>query len=75
MRNDLFDLPLLLQIRQRFPRQATVDFQAVDEDGDGDEAVGLHILVQLLGSVLVEDDGVVGLVLDCKSQLVSWTGM
>jgi len=62
--DNLLDLSLLLQICQCLPSERAVDLQAIDEDSDGDEAVGLHVLVELLGGLLVEDDGVVGLVLD-----------
>lgn len=65
MTNNLLDLALLLQVGEGLPGQAAVDLQSVDEGSDGDEAVGLHILVELLGSGLVEDNGMVGLVLDC----------
>lgn len=63
--NDLLNHTLILKIRKRFPGQRSVDFETVDESGDGDEAVGLDFLVELIGRLLVEDDGVVGLVLDC----------
>jgi hypothetical protein len=63
--NNLLDLTLLLEVLQGLPGKGTVDLQAVDEDGDGDETVGLDILGELVGGGLVEDDGVVGLVLDC----------
>ena len=66
MRHNLLDRPLLLQIRQRCPCQRAVDLQAIDEDGDCDEAVGLDVFGELLASRFVEDDGVVGLVLDCE---------
>ncbi len=65
MRHNLLDRPLLLQIRQRCPCQRAVDLQAIDEDGDCDEAVGLDVFGELLASRFVEDDGVVGLVLHC----------
>lgn len=64
----LLDLALLLEILQALPCQGTVDLESVDEGSNGDEAVGLHILVQLLGRGLVEDDGVLGLVLDCEEK-------
>lgn len=62
--NHLLDHTLLLEVRQGFPGERAVDFQAVDENGDGDEAVRLDILLELLRGVLVENDGVLGLVLD-----------
>ena len=64
MSNDLLDLSVLLKIVQRFPGERAVDFQAIDEGGNGDEAVGLHILLELVGGLLIEDHSVVGLVLD-----------
>ena len=64
MPNHFLDLPLLLQIVQRFPRQAAIDLQSVHERGDCDEAVGLDVFVEFVGGGFVEDDGVVGLVLD-----------
>ena len=60
------DLALLLEVLQASSRQRAVDLHSVDEDGNCDEAVGLDILVELLGSVLVEHDGMLGLVLDCS---------
>lgn len=64
MPNHFLDLPLLLQIVQRFPCQAAVDLQSVHERGDCDEAVGLDVFVEFVGGGFVEDDGVVGFVLD-----------
>lgn len=64
--NNLLDLPLLLQIVQRLPRKTAIDLQTIDERRDGDEAVGLHVFVQFVRGGLVEDDGVIGLVLDCR---------
>lgn len=64
MPNHLLDLSLLLQIIQRLPCQAAIDLQSVDERGDCDEAVGLDVFVEFVGGGFVEDDGVVGLVLD-----------
>lgn len=58
------DHALLLEVLDAAPRERAVDLHAVDEGGDGDEAVRLDILVELLGGGLVEDDGVLGLVLD-----------
>lgn len=64
MADDLPDHTLLLELGQRFSRERAVDFQAVDEHGDGDEAVGLNVLVQTLVGLLVEDNGMLGLVLN-----------
>ena len=65
MRDDGSDLALLLEVIQALAGQGTVDLEPVDKGGDGDQAVGLDILVQLVRGGLVEDDGVLGLVLDC----------
>lgn len=65
MANNLLDLALLLQIGEALPCQGAVDLKSVDQDGNGHEAVGLDILVELLRGRLVQDDGVLGLVLDC----------
>lgn len=67
MTNDLLDQTLLLKFLEGLAGQAAVDLQTVDKGGNGDETVGLDILVQPLGGGLVEDDGVVGLVLDYYS--------
>jgi len=63
--NNLLDLALLLKVLEAPASERAVDLQSVDEGRDGHEAVGLDILVELVGSGLVEDDGVLGLVLDC----------
>lgn len=65
MTDDLLDLTLLLEVRESLPGQAAVDLETVDQSRNSDETVGLDVLVELLGSGLVQDDGVVGLVLDC----------
>ena len=64
MLNNGLDQALLLEVRDAPPREGAVDLHAVDEGGDGHEPVGLDILVELVGGGLVEDDGVLGLVLD-----------
>lgn len=66
VRDDGLDLSLLLKVLQALASQRAVDLQSVDEGGDGDETVGLDVLVQLLRGGLVENDGVLGLVLDCR---------
>lgn len=66
MRNDGLDLSLLLQVLQALASQRAIDLQSVDQGGDGDETVGLDVLVELLGGGLVENDGVLGLVLDYR---------
>lgn len=64
MPNDLLDLSLLLQVLEAPPGEGAVDLESVDEGGNRHEAVGLDILIELVGSGLVKDDGVLGLVLD-----------
>lgn len=75
--NDGLDDALLLEVGQALAGQGAVDLETVDQDGNGHQAVGLDILVELVGGGLVEDDGVLGLVLDlslgpvrCVSRLV-----
>lgn len=65
MADDLLDLALLLELGERTAGEGTVDLQSVDKGGDGDEAVGLNLLLETVRGGLVEDDGVLGLVLDC----------
>ncbi len=65
MPHHLLNLSLLLQITQRLACQTAVNLEAIDEGGDGDEAVGLDVLVEFVGGGFVEDDGVVGFILDC----------
>lgn len=64
--NDGLDLALLLEVLEAPAGERAVDLHAVDEGGDGDEAVRLDVLVELLRSGLVEHDGMLGLVLDCS---------
>lgn len=64
MADNLLDNTLFLQIRQRLPRQRTVNLQTVDEDSDGDETISLNVLVESVLNGLVGDDGVLGLILD-----------
>ena len=63
--HDLLDLSLLLEVLEAPPGEGAVDLEPVDEGGNRHDTVGLDILVELVGSGLVEDDGVLGLVLDC----------
>lgn len=63
--DNLLDLTVGLEVGKRFPCERAVDLQAIDEGGNGDEAVGLDILLELVVGGLVENDGVLGLVLDC----------
>ena len=62
--NDALDLTLLLQVPDRYPRQGAVDLQPLDEDGLADEAEGGDLLQDTVVGGLVEDDGVLRLVLD-----------
>jgi hypothetical protein len=62
--DNLLDLTLLLEVAEGLAGETSVDLQTIDQSCDGDEAVGLHVLVELLGGGLVEDNSVVGLVLD-----------
>jgi len=77
--DDLLDLALLLKLGERTAGEGTVDLQSVDKGGDGDEAVGLNLLLETVRSGLVEDDGVLGLVLDCvrimSAELFSFFGV
>lgn len=58
------DEALLLEVVQALAGERAVDLHSVDEGGNGDQTVRLDILVELLRSGLVEQDGVLGLVLD-----------
>lgn len=62
--NNLLDLSLLLKVSKALAGQAAVDLETVDQSGDSDQTVGLDILVETLSDLLLEDDGVLGLVLD-----------
>jgi len=75
VRHNLLDHTLLLQIPHGLAGNGTVYLQTIDEDGNGDETVRLDILLELVCGGFVEDDSVVGLVLDCNgSAVVSQTG-
>jgi hypothetical protein len=63
--DNLLDLALLLEVSKSLAGQAAVDLQTIDESGDGDEAVRLNVLVKTLSYTLLEDNGVLGLVLNC----------
>lgn len=71
MGNDLADLSLLLEVGESTAGEGTVDLEAIDKGGDGYKAVGLDILLELVVGSLVEDDGVLSLVLDCGSGCMS----
>lgn len=61
--NGLDDAPLL-EVGNALAGERAVDLETVDEGGDGDKTVGLDVLVELVRGLLVEKDGVLGLVLD-----------
>ena len=69
--DDLADLSLLLEVGESTAGEGTVDLEAIDKGGDGYKAVGLDILLELVVGSLVEDDGVLSLVLDCGSGCMS----
>ena len=64
MVHDPLDLTLLLQVPDSYPRQAPVDLQPLDEDALADEAEGRDLLEDTVVGRLVEDNGVLRLVLD-----------
>lgn len=66
MPHHLLNLTLFLQIAQRLARQAAVDLKAIDESGNSDEAVRLHVFVEFIRGCFVQDDGMVGFVFDCN---------
>ena len=68
MCHHLLDLPLLLQVLEALACERAVDLESVDESGDGNETVGLDVLVELVGSGLVKEDSVLRLVLDCNAK-------
>jgi len=64
--DNLLDLPLLLQIIQRLSCKTAIDLKSVDQGCNGDEAVGLDIFVELIGGGFIEDDCMIGLILDWR---------
>jgi hypothetical protein len=62
--DNLLDLAVCLEILEHFSCERSVDLQAVDEGGNGDEAVGLDILLDTVVLLLGENNVVLGLVLD-----------
>jgi hypothetical protein len=71
--DDLLDLAVSLEVSKSLAGKATVDLETIDEGGDGDQTVGLNILLELLGGGLVENDGVLGLVLDCRRNISQYS--
>lgn len=69
--DNLLDLALLLKVGERLPGERAVDLQPIDKGGDGDQAVRLDILLELVVGGLVEDNGVLGLVLDCSAEKIT----
>jgi hypothetical protein len=65
--DNLLDLAVGLEVVEGFPGERTVDLETIDEGGDGDQAVGLNILLEAVVLLLVEDNSVLGLVLDCAA--------
>lgn len=65
VRDNGADLAPLLEVGEALAGEGAVDLEPVDKGGDGDKTVGLNVLVELVRGGLVEDDGVLGLVLDC----------
>jgi len=64
--DNLLDLASLLEVGEGLAGERAVDLQSVDKDGDSHETVGLDILLETVVGGLVENDGVLGLVLDCR---------
>ncbi len=64
MVHNALDRPLLLQVPDGHACQGAVDFQTLDEDGLADEAEGGDLLNDAVEGRLVEDDGVLRLVLN-----------
>ena len=62
--HDPLNLPLLLQVPDGYPRKTPVDLQTLDEDALADEAEGRDLLEDTVVGRLVEDNGVLRLVLD-----------
>jgi len=65
--DDLLDLALGLHVLENLASDRAVDLHAVDKGGNGDETVCVDFLVKTVGLLLVESDGVLGLVLDCMN--------
>ena len=62
--HDPLNRPLLLQVPDGHPRETPVDLEPLDEDALADEAEGRDLLQDTVIGSLVEDDGVLRLVLD-----------
>ena len=73
--DNLLDLAVLLEVVEGFPCERTVDLETIDEGGDGDQAVRLNILLEAVVLLLVEDNSVLGLVLDCAACQWRFSGL
>jgi hypothetical protein len=62
MMNDPFNLSLFLQMSDRNPRQAPVDFQPLNEDALADKFESRDFLQDTVVGGFVKGDGVLGLV-------------
>jgi hypothetical protein len=62
--DNLLDLAVRLEVLEHLSCKRSVNLQAVDEGGNGDEAVGLDILLDPVVLLLGKNDVVLGLVLD-----------
>jgi len=62
--DNLLDLALVLHVLEDLAGDRAVDLHAVDKSGDSDKTVGVDFLVKTVGLFLVENDSVLGLVLD-----------
>ena len=60
---DKSDLALLLQLVERSSGERAADSQLIHQGGDGDDLHSRDFVVQSLVRLLVEQDGVVGLIL------------
>lgn len=65
MTDDLLDLTFTLEGVESLAGETAVDLETINEGGDSDQTVRLDILVESLEGGLVEDNSVLGLVLDC----------
>jgi hypothetical protein len=61
---DALDQTLLFQHSQSTTSNGAIDTETIDDDGGGDELGSGDFLMQLIQGLLVEGDGIVGLVLD-----------
>lgn len=69
--DDLLDLAVSLKVVESLAGEAAVDLETIDKGGDSDQTVGLDILLKLVVGGLVENDSVLGLVLDCRAKDMS----